>query len=84
MLMALPACCGLFFFDKRRMGLSDRSAEIAPLEVRIDDMLAVMDAACSSWAAFQHFRGRCDVYLVCGHVSRAHRCTRAHNRVNSS
>jgi len=35
----------LILFDKRGTGLSDRSAGIATLEERMDDVRAVMDAA---------------------------------------
>ena len=34
----------LAFFDKRGTGLSDRNVGIAPLEVRMDDAIVVMDA----------------------------------------
>ena len=38
-------------FDKRGTGLSDRGGGIAPLETRMDDVRAVMDAAGSERAA---------------------------------
>lgn len=38
-------------FDKRGVGLSDRVAELPPLEVRMDDVRTVMDAAGSERAA---------------------------------
>lgn len=41
----------LIRFDKRGTGLSDRMAEIASLEQRLDDVRAVMDAAGSTRAA---------------------------------
>ena len=41
----------LILFDKRGTGLSDRSAGIATLEERMDDVRAVMDAAGSERAA---------------------------------
>ena len=41
----------LILFDKRGTGLSDRVSGIAPLEDRIDDVRAVMDAAGSERAA---------------------------------
>jgi pimeloyl-ACP methyl ester carboxylesterase len=41
----------LILFDKRGTGLSDRVASIAPLEERMDDVRAVMDAAGSERAA---------------------------------
>jgi pimeloyl-ACP methyl ester carboxylesterase len=40
----------LIVFDKRGTGLSDRAAGIAPLEERMDDVRAVMDAAGSGRA----------------------------------
>jgi pimeloyl-ACP methyl ester carboxylesterase len=43
--------CRLILFDKRGTGLSDRLAGIAPLEDRMDDVRAVMDAAGSERAA---------------------------------
>src|SRR5262249_8132476 len=41
----------LILFDKGGTGLSDRSAGIAPLEERMDDVRAVMDTAGSERAA---------------------------------
>jgi class 3 adenylate cyclase/pimeloyl-ACP methyl ester carboxylesterase len=41
----------LIVFDKRGTGLSDRTVGIAPLEERMDDVRAVMDAAGSERAA---------------------------------
>lgn len=41
----------LILFDKRGTGLSDRAADMPSLEVRIDDVRAVMDAAGSERAA---------------------------------
>ena len=41
----------LILFDKRGTGLSDRIAGIAPLEERMDDMRAVLDAVGSERAA---------------------------------
>jgi class 3 adenylate cyclase/pimeloyl-ACP methyl ester carboxylesterase len=41
----------LIVFDKRGSGLSDRDVGIPPLEVRMDDVRAVMDAAGSARAA---------------------------------
>src|SRR5829696_9387976 len=41
----------LILFDKRGTGLSDRVKGVAPLEERMDDVRAVMDAAGSSRAA---------------------------------
>lgn len=41
----------LMIFDKRGTGMSDRATDVATLEVRMDDMRAVMDAAGSKRAA---------------------------------
>ena len=41
----------LILFDKRGMGMSDRVPGATPLEVRMDDIRAVMDAAGSESAA---------------------------------
>lgn len=41
----------MIVFDKRGMGLSDRTAELPTLEERMDDVRAVMDAAGSEKAA---------------------------------
>src|SRR4029453_8165729 len=41
----------LILFDKRGTGLSDRMTDMPSLEVRMDDVRAVMDAARSSQAA---------------------------------
>jgi len=40
----------LVLFDKRGTGLSDRPADVAPLEERIDDIRAAMDGAGSDCA----------------------------------
>src|SRR5690348_6568354 len=49
----LAAFSRLILFDKRGTGLSDRTAGIASLEVRMDDVRAVMDAAgCERAAIF--------------------------------
>jgi class 3 adenylate cyclase len=45
----------LILFDKRGTGLSDRIVGAAPLEVRMDDVRAVMDAAGSARAAVLGF-----------------------------
>jgi pimeloyl-ACP methyl ester carboxylesterase len=45
----------LILFDKRGTGLSDRTAGIADLETRMDDIRAVMDAAGSKRAAIMGF-----------------------------
>ena len=59
-------------FDKRGMGLSDRSAELPTLEQRMDDVRAVMDAAgCERAARGRRIRGRPDGDAVRGHLSRA-------------
>ena len=47
----LASFCRLIVFDKRGTGLSDRVAEVATLETRMDDVRAVMDAAGSEQAA---------------------------------
>jgi pimeloyl-ACP methyl ester carboxylesterase/class 3 adenylate cyclase len=47
----LAAFSRLILFDKRGTGLSDRVANIADLEARMDDIRAVMDAAESKRAA---------------------------------
>ena len=47
----LASFCRLIVFDKRGTGLSDRVAQIATLETRMDDVRAVMDAAGSERAA---------------------------------
>jgi class 3 adenylate cyclase len=47
----LSSFCRLIRFDKRGTGMSDRVAEIATLETRMDDVRAVMDAAGSEQAA---------------------------------
>ncbi len=47
----LAAFCRLIRLDKRGTGLSDRSAGIATMEERMDDIRAVMDAAGSERAA---------------------------------
>jgi pimeloyl-ACP methyl ester carboxylesterase/class 3 adenylate cyclase len=49
-LTRLSAFCRVICFDKRGTGLSDRAAGIAPLEERMDDVRAVMDAAGSQRA----------------------------------
>ena len=49
-LRRLAAFSRLISFDKRGTGLSDRAAGIAPLEERMDDVRAVMDAAGSERA----------------------------------
>ena len=48
---ALAGFSRLIVFDKRGTGLSDRVTDVAPLEVRMDDLRAVMDAAGSERAA---------------------------------
>jgi pimeloyl-ACP methyl ester carboxylesterase len=47
----LAAFCRLIVFDKRGTGLSDRVADIADIETRMDDVRAVMDAVASERAA---------------------------------
>lgn len=48
---ALASFSRLIVFDKRGTGLSDRVAQLADLETRMDDIRAVMDAAGSETAA---------------------------------
>jgi pimeloyl-ACP methyl ester carboxylesterase len=50
-LTRLSSFSRLIFFDKRGTGLSDRVAEVPSLEVRMDDVRAVMDAVGSERAA---------------------------------
>jgi class 3 adenylate cyclase len=52
---ALAEFSRLIVFDKRGTGLSDRVSGIAPLEVRMDDLHAVMNAAGSERAAIIGF-----------------------------
>jgi class 3 adenylate cyclase len=47
----LASFARLIVFDKRGVGMSDRVAGVPPLETRMDDLRAVMDAAGSSRAA---------------------------------
>jgi class 3 adenylate cyclase len=47
----LAAGCRVVLYDKQGTGLSDRVASIPSLEARMDDLLAVMDAAGMSEAA---------------------------------
>ena len=58
----LASFCRLILFDKRGTGLSDRVgvADLPTIEVRMDDLRAVMDAAGSERAAlFGHSEGGC-------------------------
>ena len=50
-LTRLAAFCRLIRLDRRGSGLSDRVREVPPLETRMDDLRAVMDAADSERAA---------------------------------
>src|SRR5215217_7370400 len=61
----------LILFDKRGTGLSDRVKGVAPLEERMDDVRAVMDAVGSRRAA-RGLGGRSDGVAVRRHVSGAH------------
>ncbi len=47
----LASFARLIVFDKRGAGMSDRVASVPPLETRMDDLRAVMDAAGSTRAA---------------------------------
>ncbi len=49
-LRRLASFSRLILFDKRGTGLSDRTASLPPLEARMDDVRAVMDAAGSERA----------------------------------
>ena len=51
LLTRLASFTRLIIFDKRGTGLSDRNSDMPSLEVRMDDVRAVMDAAGSSRAA---------------------------------
>jgi pimeloyl-ACP methyl ester carboxylesterase len=51
MLRGLATFARVIVFDKRGTGMSDRVAGIAPLETRMDDVRAVMDAVGSARAA---------------------------------
>ena len=60
----------LILFDKRGTGLSDRVADMPPLEERMDDVRAVMDAAGSRQAAvFGYSEGG----LMCALFAATHR-----------
>src|SRR5690349_7552572 len=50
-LTRLASFARLILFDKRGTGLSDRVTDLPGLEVRMDDVRAVMDAAGSECAA---------------------------------
>src|SRR5947209_2832477 len=50
-LEGLAEFCRLIFFDKRGTGMSDRVVGAPPLEIRMDDVRAVMEAAGSERAA---------------------------------
>src|SRR5690606_27108228 len=45
MLERFGSFCRYIHFDKRGTGASDRTAELADLDDRVDDMVAVLDAA---------------------------------------
>jgi pimeloyl-ACP methyl ester carboxylesterase len=49
-LLRLAAFARVIMFDKRGTGLSDPVAQVPPLELRMDDVRAVMDAAGSESA----------------------------------
>jgi pimeloyl-ACP methyl ester carboxylesterase len=51
LLTRLESFSRLFLFDKRGTGLSDRVSDMPSLEVRMDDVRAVMDAVGSQRAA---------------------------------
>src|SRR5262249_39995750 len=50
-LQRLASFARVIMFDKRGTGLSDPVAEIPPMDLRMDDIRAVMDAAGSEQAA---------------------------------
>jgi len=57
-LRRLASFSRLIVFDRRGTGMSDRVTELPTLEQRMDDVRAVMDAACSERAAlFGHSEG---------------------------
>ena len=58
-------------FDKRGTGGSDRVSELPGIELRMDDLRAVMDAACMEQAALRRFRGRSTCGAIRGDVSTA-------------
>ncbi len=71
MLTRLASFSRLILFDKRGTGLSDRVSDMPSLEVRMDDMRAVMDAVGSQRAAaVRLFRRRRDVRPVRRHLPR--------------
>jgi class 3 adenylate cyclase len=60
----LGTFCRLIVFDKRGTGLSDRNCGMPTLEERIDDLRAVMTAACSSKASIMGFSEGCAMALM--------------------
>jgi class 3 adenylate cyclase len=52
LLERLASFSRLIVFDARGAGLSDRASDLPPMEEQMDDILAVLDAAGSSAAAF--------------------------------
>ena len=62
----------LIMFDKRGTGISDRKAGVADFDQRLDDMLAVMDAARSRRAALFGFSegGKTAVAFAAAHPER--------------
>jgi pimeloyl-ACP methyl ester carboxylesterase len=68
LLTRLASFSRLILFDKRGTGLSDRVSDMPSLEVRMDDVRAVMDAVGSERAALVRlFGGRRDVHPVRRH-----------------
>jgi pimeloyl-ACP methyl ester carboxylesterase len=65
----------LILFDKRGTGLSDRVADMPSLEVRMDDLRAVMDAVGSERAAlFGYSEGGADVRAIRCYISAPYHC----------
>ena len=65
-LTRLASFSRLILFDKRGTGLSDRVTDMPNLEVRMDDVRAVLDAVGSERAAlFGYSEGGLDVCAVC-------------------
>ena len=69
LLTRLASFSRLILFDKRGTGLSDRVSDMPSLEVRMDDVRAVMDAAGSQRAAlFGYSEGGATVHSVRCHL----------------
>jgi len=68
-LTRLASFSRLILFDKRGTGLSDRVTDMPSLEVRMDDVRAVMDAVASERAALFGVSERSDVRAFQRHLS---------------